>query len=112
MFKVLLAFYTISSCGSVSSFCDTRKTELSFLKNNINNLIVFINSEDSTTLDFQDLECLEAVIWFVCLLYDKTIKYATINDFGFTIFSEKVQSNKKLPPTLGKLYLHLGRAAY
>ena len=68
--KVLAAFHAISRCDSVSSFCDTGWTALSTLKDNTNDLMEFIKFEDSITVDLQD-DCLEAVIWFVCFLYDK-----------------------------------------
>ena len=110
--KALPSVHAITGCDSVSSFSGIgKKTALTTLKENIDEVIEIFQFGDSASLDLQD-ECVEAAIKFVCLLYDKKAKDADINGLRYTLFSKKNLSVDKLPPTLDALTLHLRRAAY
>ena len=92
MLKSLTAFHAITACDSVSSFCGIeKKTALTTLWGNLDDLMEILQFGDSPNLDLQEA-CVEAAIKFVFLLHDNKSKDADIN--GRHSFPRKVEKLK------------------
>ena len=108
--KPITAFPAITGWDSVSSFYGVKnKTALTTLWSNFDDFIKILQFGESLNLDLQEA-CVEAVIKFVCLLYDNKSKDADINGTD-ALFQENLIS-WKLPPSIDVLTLHLRRAAF
>ena len=71
MLKSLPVYQTITWYDSVSSFSGIeKKTTLTTLKNNLDDLMEILQFGDSPSLDLHQDIYVEASIKFVCLLYD------------------------------------------
>ena len=71
MLKSLPVYQTITWYDSVSSFSEIeKKTGLTTLKNNLDDLMEILQFGDSPSLDLHRHIYVEAAIKFVCLFYD------------------------------------------
>ena len=110
--RILPALHCITGCDSVSSFSGIgKKSGLSVLKSNIDQLVEMFEFGESSELMLQE-PVVEACIKFVCLLYDKKSTLIDINALRHKLFTQKNISGDKLPPILDALVLHLRRANY
>ena len=92
MLKSLTAFHVITGCDSVSSFSGIeKKTALTTLWSNLDDMMEILQSGDSPNLDLQEA-CVKAAIKFVYLLYANKSKDADIN--GTCSFPRKVDQLK------------------
>ena len=108
--KPITAFPAITGWDSVSSFYGVKnKTALTTLWSNFDDFIKILQFGESLNLDLQEA-FVEAVIKFVCLLYDNKSKDADINGTD-ALFQENLIS-WKLPPSIDVLTLHLRRVAF
>ena len=79
MLKSLPVFNAITGCDSVGSFSWIgKKTAMTTLKSNLDDLMEILQFGDSPSLDLQET-FVEAAIKFVCVLYDNNSKDADIN---------------------------------
>ena len=110
IYCLLPAVHVISRCDSVSSFSYTGKIQtFQILKNKQGKLRGCVKCDRLLwiSLTFFRKSVCSYLIQYVCYFYDDNKSGSSVNELWYRMFTKKISSRDRLPPTVNALVLHL-----